>query len=71
MRVLPSGVGTGLDLPFLRTQHRYTGIDLKHAILHRAAPRAAPLVRLISAVFRRMRSADRFSTAVSTMSSCT
>ncbi|KFB69097.1 class I SAM-dependent methyltransferase [Candidatus Accumulibacter vicinus] len=42
-RVLLSGVGTGLDLPLLPTQHRYTGIDLTHAMLRRAVPRAAPL----------------------------
>ncbi len=42
-RVLLSGIGTGLDLPLLPTQHRYTGIDLTHAMLRRAVPRATPL----------------------------
>jgi len=42
-RVLLSGVGTGLDLPHLPQQHRYTGIDLTHAMLRRALPRAAAL----------------------------
>ena len=42
-RVLLSGVGTGLDLPLLPQQHSYTGIDLTHAMLRRAMPRAAQL----------------------------
>jgi phosphatidylethanolamine/phosphatidyl-N-methylethanolamine N-methyltransferase len=42
-RVLLSGVGTGLDLPLLPTQHSYVGIDLTHAMLRRALPRAAAL----------------------------
>jgi phosphatidylethanolamine/phosphatidyl-N-methylethanolamine N-methyltransferase len=42
-RVLLSGVGTGLDLPLLPRQHSYTGIDLTHAMLRRAMPRAAQL----------------------------
>lgn len=42
-RVLLDGVGTGLDLPHLPLQHRYTGIDLTHAMLRRALPRTAPL----------------------------
>ncbi|MBE2259953.1 MAG: class I SAM-dependent methyltransferase [Candidatus Accumulibacter sp.] len=42
-RVLLTGVGTGLDLPLLPAQHRYTGIDLTHAMLRRALPRAASL----------------------------
>ncbi|MBL8390883.1 MAG: methyltransferase domain-containing protein [Candidatus Accumulibacter sp.] len=42
-RVLLTGVGTGLDLPLLPKQHRYTGIDLTHAMLRRALPRAAGL----------------------------
>ncbi len=42
-RVLLSGVGTGLDLPLLPKQHRYTGIDLTHAMLRRALPRGRQL----------------------------
>lgn len=42
-QVLLSGIGTGLDLPLLPAQHSYTGIDLTHAMLQRAVPRAAQL----------------------------
>ncbi|HRD92242.1 MAG TPA: class I SAM-dependent methyltransferase [Accumulibacter sp.] len=42
-QILVSGVGTGLDLPLLPAQHRYTGIDLTRAMLQRALPRAAAL----------------------------
>lgn len=35
-RVLLNGVGTGLDLPLLPPQHRYTGLDLTPAMLRRA-----------------------------------
>jgi ubiquinone/menaquinone biosynthesis C-methylase UbiE len=42
-RVLLNGVGTGLDLPHLPHQHRYTGLDLTHGMLRRAVPRAAGL----------------------------
>lgn len=38
--VLLAGVGTGLDLPHLPLQHRYVGLDLTHAMLRRALPRA-------------------------------
>jgi len=38
--VLLAGVGTGLDLPHLPPQHRYIGLDLTHAMLRRALPRA-------------------------------
>lgn len=38
--VLLAGVGTGLDLPHLPPQHRYVGLDLTHAMLRRALPRA-------------------------------
>jgi ubiquinone/menaquinone biosynthesis C-methylase UbiE len=39
-RILLAGVGTGLDLPHLPAQHRYVGLDLTHAMLRRALPRA-------------------------------
>lgn len=41
--VLLAGVGTGLDLPHLPSQHRYVGLDLTRAMLGRAVPRAAHL----------------------------
>ncbi len=41
--VLLAGVGTGLDLPHLPPQHRYVGLDLTHAMLRRALPRAGKL----------------------------
>lgn len=37
-RILLAGVGTGLDLPHLPAQHHYVGLDLTHAMLHRALP---------------------------------
>ena len=39
-RVLLAGVGTGLDLPYLPARHHYVGLDLTHAMLRRAVPRA-------------------------------
>ena len=39
-RVLLAGVGTGLDLPHLPAHHNYVGLDLNHAMLRRALPRA-------------------------------
>lgn len=41
--VLLNGVGTGLDLPHLPARHRYTGIDLTHAMLRRCAARGTAL----------------------------
>ncbi|MDT3736629.1 MAG: class I SAM-dependent methyltransferase [Denitratisoma sp.] len=41
--VLVNGIGTGLDLPHLPPQHRYTGLDLTRAMLKQALPRAAAL----------------------------
>ena len=41
--VLINGVGTGLDLPHLPPQHRYTGLDLTPAMLRRSAPRVGKL----------------------------
>ena len=43
MRVLISGVGTGLDLPLLPPIHRYTALDFNAAMLARARPRGAKL----------------------------
>jgi ubiquinone/menaquinone biosynthesis C-methylase UbiE len=43
LTVLVNGVGTGLDLPHLPPQHRYTGLDLTRAMLRQALPRAAGL----------------------------
>ncbi len=42
-RVLLSGVGTGLDLPLLPTQHRYTALDFNPAMLMRARARSEKL----------------------------
>ena len=39
-KVLLVGVGTGLDLPHLPLHHHYVGVDLTHAMLRRALPRA-------------------------------
>ncbi|MBI5938747.1 MAG: class I SAM-dependent methyltransferase [Betaproteobacteria bacterium] len=41
--ILIDGIGTGLDLPHLPPQHRYTGLDLTQAMLARALPRASNL----------------------------
>ena len=41
--VLLLGVGTGLDLPHLPSQHRYVGLDMTASMLKRARPRAAGL----------------------------
>jgi ubiquinone/menaquinone biosynthesis C-methylase UbiE len=38
--VLLAGVGTGLDLPHLPDRHHYVGLDLTHAMLRHAIPRA-------------------------------
>ncbi len=42
-RVLISGVGTGLDLPYLPSDHVYTALDFNAAMLSRAKPRAGGL----------------------------
>ena len=39
--ILVSGVGTGLDLPLLPRQHRYTALDFNAAMLMRAVPRGS------------------------------
>jgi ubiquinone/menaquinone biosynthesis C-methylase UbiE len=41
--VLISGVGTGLDLPWLPIQHHYTALDFSQAMLARARPRGEKL----------------------------
>ena len=41
--VFVNGIGTGLDLPLLPPQHRYTGLDLTAAMLTRTRPRSAGL----------------------------
>lgn len=41
--VLISGIGTGLDLPHLPHQHRYTALDFNPAMLARAVARRADL----------------------------
>ncbi len=41
--VLVSGAGTGLDLPHMPTQHRYTALDFNPDMLRRARPRGAHL----------------------------
>ena len=43
LRILVSGVGTGLDLPHLPACHRYVGTDLVEAMLTRAAARTRGL----------------------------
>jgi ubiquinone/menaquinone biosynthesis C-methylase UbiE len=42
-KVLLSGVGTGLDLPHLPTEHDYVGIDLTPAMLKKAQARSEHL----------------------------
>jgi ubiquinone/menaquinone biosynthesis C-methylase UbiE len=39
-RILLAGVGTGLDLPQLPSQHHYVGIDFNQAMLQRSLPQA-------------------------------
>lgn len=41
--VLLSGVGTGLDFPYLNPLHRYTALDLTAAMLQRSRHKAQPL----------------------------
>ncbi len=42
-RILISGAGTGLDLPLLPAQHRYTALDFNAAMLARAKARGEKL----------------------------
>lgn len=41
--ILLCGIGTGLDLPCLPPDHRYTGLDFNSAMLARSLPRAEGL----------------------------
>lgn len=41
--ILINGVGTGLDLPLLPVDHRYTALDLTRAMLKKAQPRGTGL----------------------------
>lgn len=41
--ILLPGIGTGLDLPYLPTQHRYIGLDLTSAMLTRSQSRIQSL----------------------------
>lgn len=43
VRVLISGIGTGLDLPYLPACHHYLGLDLTTAMLDRAKSRTRDL----------------------------
>ncbi len=57
--VLVAGVGTGLDLPFLPSQHRYVGVDLTPAMLRRAVRRgAAARFRAVQGDVQRLPFAD-------------
>ncbi len=43
LNILISGIGSGLDLPYLPSCHRYTGLDLTAAMLRRAKSRTGSL----------------------------
>jgi ubiquinone/menaquinone biosynthesis C-methylase UbiE len=43
LHILISGIGSGLDLPYLPPCHRYTGLDLTRAMLNRVTPRVGKL----------------------------
>ena len=57
--VLLVGVGTGLDIAHVPAHHRYTGLDLTHAMLQRAQRKPAPaVVRLVEGDAQAMPFAD-------------
>lgn len=64
--VLVAGIGTGLDIPHLPAQHRYTGIDLTRAMLAKAQRRiGGKHVRLVQGDVHRLPFADaRFDAVV-------
>ncbi len=43
LHILISGIGSGLDLPYLPPCHRYIGLDLTRAMLNRVVPRIGKL----------------------------
>ncbi|SEP08312.1 class I SAM-dependent methyltransferase [Nitrosovibrio sp. Nv6] len=43
LNILISGIGSGLDLPYLPSCHRYIGLDLTAAMLSRVKPRIGNL----------------------------
>jgi phosphatidylethanolamine/phosphatidyl-N-methylethanolamine N-methyltransferase len=43
LQILISGIGSGLDLPYLPLCHRYVGLDLTRAMLIRVKPRIGEL----------------------------
>lgn len=58
-QVLLSGMGTGLDLPYLPAQHRYLGLDLTPAMLARAGHRKGHLdLRVVQGDAQRLPFAD-------------
>jgi ubiquinone/menaquinone biosynthesis C-methylase UbiE len=64
--VLIAGIGTGLDIPHLPSQHRYVGIDLTRAMLAKAQRRiTGNHIRLVQGDVQRLPFPDaRFDTVV-------
>lgn len=64
--VLVAGVGTGLDIPHLPSQHRYVGIDLTRAMLAKAQRRiVGKHIKLVQGDVQRLPFADhRFDAVV-------